>query len=298
MPSSDYFSDPIPGVTTGSNTTAPSPSSPSKVAAQPQSGRQFSGGTWFNPVYGDSHYNPGSYGYKKPPEKGGHIHYAIDIFAKSGQPVVAPITGTVTAAGYGEIAGYYVKLRGSDGIDYYFAHLKERPPVAKGQVVAGGTAIGSIGATGNAKGTSPHVHFSMKYNGKHINPHSWMQSGQQQSLQSILELANVDAQHAEYWERQAELLAPYADPELGGMDTNQWFKDVGPPESLLDKKQTNAGAFLGSMMNGLSNRVAGGSRTPIARSPVTLGAGNEEDLVAKGPESTEIRNTAGEQEGR
>lgn len=232
-----------------------------------QSQAKADGSLWFQPVFGDHHYNPGAYGYRKPPEKGGHMHWAIDIYGKVGQPVVAPVTGTITSAGYGDIAGYYVKMRGTDGIDYYFAHLNEKPPVAKGQKVQAGRAIGGVGATGNAKGTPPHVHFSMKKNGKHINPHSFMQSGQQQSLSKILELGGNPASEAEKWARQAELLAPYAQSQATGTSPEGWMLGQQPDQTGSAAPGARGQQMLGMMMDGFSRQLAGGSRTPIPRAP-------------------------------
>lgn len=134
---------------------------------------------WFFPhpsgnVEGEN-WNAGSYMPRHTKHSGSH--YAIDIYGNRGDPVVAPITGTVQDAGHGDTAGYYVKILGSDGVLYYFAHLDGVPMVSQGDQVTGGGQIGTVGNSGNARGTSPHTHFSMKRDGTPIHPAEWLRGG-------------------------------------------------------------------------------------------------------------------------
>jgi len=50
----------------------------------------------------------------------------------------------------------------TNGIVYYYAHLDSvTSEIKKGDEINKGTFIGTVGNSGNAKGTHPHLHFSM-----------------------------------------------------------------------------------------------------------------------------------------
>ncbi len=95
------------------------------------------------------------------PRSGGRKHKGIDIFANSGTPVLAAIGGTVTvAADSKRYAGIRVWVKGDDGRFYFYAHLQSES-VRPGQRVVQGQVLGRVGNTGNARGTRPHLHFSI-----------------------------------------------------------------------------------------------------------------------------------------
>jgi hypothetical protein len=103
--------------------------------------------------------------------KGDRSHYAIDIYAPRNAIVLAPVSGTVIGVGNGTLGGNYVRILGSDGVTYYFAHMNnDNPVVYDGQKITAGKTIGYVGNTGSAKSTSTHLHFSMKQGSKPINP--------------------------------------------------------------------------------------------------------------------------------
>lgn len=133
---------------------------------------------WANPVAGANEWSAGSFLYRRPPGavKAGKtpVHEGIDIYAERGTPIVAPVSGTVVSAGTGKRAGNYVKILGDDGITYYMAHMHDYA-VKKGQKVQAGWQIGRVGNTGNAQGTSPHLHFTMKNSsGQLVNPSPYL----------------------------------------------------------------------------------------------------------------------------
>jgi len=86
---------------------------------------------------------------------------AVDLFAARGTAVVAMIDGLIESAGYDETGGYYVSMRGDDGLTYYFAHLDALPLVGSGQRVTSGQRLGGVGESGNAAGTGPHLHLGI-----------------------------------------------------------------------------------------------------------------------------------------
>jgi murein DD-endopeptidase MepM/ murein hydrolase activator NlpD len=95
----------------------------------------------------------------------GHIHEGQDVAADEGTPVVAPVAGTVFWIAYqAEGAGYYVVIAGVDGRHYVFMHLQANSTlVTKGQAIAAGQRIASVGSTGGS--TGPHLHFEIWLNG-------------------------------------------------------------------------------------------------------------------------------------
>jgi peptidoglycan LD-endopeptidase LytH len=107
-----------------------------------------------------------------PRDGGRRRHLGVDIAAPIGMPVLAPVAGTVERTGSGGAGGRTVWLResGADRV-YYFAHL-DAVDVRAGQRVDAGARLGTVGTTGNAAGTVPHLHFSV-HEGRHVLDPWW-----------------------------------------------------------------------------------------------------------------------------
>ena len=104
---------------------------------------------------------------------GSREHHGVDIFAPRHTPVLAPSGSSVTRVGEGDIGGRYVWLYDSKRSMYlYFAHLETRE-VERGDKVIAGQQIGTVGNTGNARTTPPHLHFGIYRNGP-IDPLSFI----------------------------------------------------------------------------------------------------------------------------
>ena len=102
------------------------------------------------------------------PRPGGRRHVGVDVFAARGTPVVASVSGVVEHS-RGALAGLGYYLRGDDGNTYYGSHLDKL--VAPAGRVERGAVIGTVGTTGNAHGTPPHLHFELKPGGgASVNP--------------------------------------------------------------------------------------------------------------------------------
>ena len=109
------------------------------------------------------------------PRDGQRSHAGNDIFAKRGAPVVANVDGRIRTAS-GSRAGLAYYLEGVDGVTYYGSHLHELR-AASGESVKRGDVIGTVGNTGNAKGTPPHLHFEVKPGGgAAIDPYALLRS--------------------------------------------------------------------------------------------------------------------------
>jgi murein DD-endopeptidase MepM/ murein hydrolase activator NlpD len=111
----------------------------------------------------------------------GHIHQGQDITAAEGTPLVAPLASTVTWISYqAGGAGHYVVLRGIDGCDYVFMHLKTGSiVVAKGAVLTAGAQFAQVGNTGSSSG--PHLHFE-------IWPDGWYSSRDSKPIDPLPQL--------------------------------------------------------------------------------------------------------------
>lgn len=120
------------------------------------------GSNWVCPVDGARYFNDWGF-----PRGGSRFHEGNDLFAEIGAPVRAPVSGTVELI-EGTVGGLQFNLYGDDGIKYLGSHLDA--PGETGEVSAG-DIVGYVGTSGNARGTSPHLHFGMYRDGAAINPY-------------------------------------------------------------------------------------------------------------------------------
>ena len=122
------------------------------------------------PVEGKNSRSIGSV-FGDPRDGGARSHEGIDIFAPRGTPVVAVADGVITNVGNTNIGGRVVWQYDNDrDVTYYYAHLTEQH-VRVGQRIAAGTIVGTVGNTGNARTTPPHLHFAVYKPGRvAINP--------------------------------------------------------------------------------------------------------------------------------
>lgn len=89
-----------------------------------------------------------------------HWHQGTDIFAPYGAPAVAAENGVIQRLGQASLGGNKLWVRGDSGMSYYYAHLSAfAEGMENGRRVRAGEVVGYVGDTGNAKGTSPHLHF-------------------------------------------------------------------------------------------------------------------------------------------
>ncbi|WP_375419403.1 M23 family metallopeptidase [uncultured Hymenobacter sp.] len=94
-------------------------------------------------------------------DQGARRHEGVDIFAPRGTPVIAATAGTITRVAETSIGGRVVWLSAADLPHHlYYAHL-DRQLVQAGQQVRLGDTLGLVGNTGNARTTTPHLHFGV-----------------------------------------------------------------------------------------------------------------------------------------
>jgi murein DD-endopeptidase MepM/ murein hydrolase activator NlpD len=100
-----------------------------------------------------------------------HQHKGLDIFAPRGTPAVAAAGGIVSQKVDGAVSGLAVEVTDSAGTEYFYAHLDGfAPGLREGQYVRMGEVLGYVGDTGNARGTSSHLHFEVQPGGVPIPP--------------------------------------------------------------------------------------------------------------------------------
>jgi murein DD-endopeptidase MepM/ murein hydrolase activator NlpD len=90
----------------------------------------------------------------------GHKHKGIDIFAKSGTPVISATKGIVVYTGNWKLGGNVVLVMDPHLRYHYYAHLSVIG-THKFAVVSLGEEIGKVGNTGNAIHTPSHLHYSI-----------------------------------------------------------------------------------------------------------------------------------------
>lgn len=88
------------------------------------------------------------------------VHKGIDIFGKVGTPVLSTTDGVVLFTGEIAKGGKVVLVLGPRWRLHYFAHLDAIRTQAL-SFVASGEAVGTLGASGNAQGKPPHLHYSI-----------------------------------------------------------------------------------------------------------------------------------------
>ena len=101
--------------------------------------------------------------------------------APRGTPVVAAAAGTVERLFLSKPGGKTIYIRSPDRLRiYYYAHLDSyRADLSEHQLVAPGDLLGTVGSTGNADPSAPHLHFAVHkvradekwYQGRPVNPY-------------------------------------------------------------------------------------------------------------------------------
>lgn len=210
------------------------------------------------PVPGRTSRSIGSF-FGDPRDAGRREHHGVDVFAPRGTPVVASAESYVSRVDTTPVGGRVIWLRDSRrGASIYYAHLHETL-VQEGDRVNPGDTIGLVGNTGNARTTSPHLHFGLYFRGDGpLDPWDFL-------MELPTELETVDVELAELgeWVRVtgqeirlrdrptrigqvvAELPQHTAVRVMGGVGT--WYR-VQLPDG-------NSGFVAGRLMEGLSDPI-------------------------------------------
>lgn len=109
---------------------------------------------------------------------GDRSHEGIDVFAERGTPVTSTTRGVVGAVREGGLGGRQVWVRGPGLENHYYAHLDDwAEGLVAGDVVLPGDVLGYVGDSGNARGTSPHLHYGIYGDGGALDPLPRLRAG-------------------------------------------------------------------------------------------------------------------------
>lgn len=123
----------------------------------------------------DSYYISATFGTRSDPFNGARaMHEGIDMVSKLKSEVLATAPGTVTFAGWKGGYGRLVEIDHGLGVVTRYGHLYSIN-VKVGDVVDYRQEIGKLGNSGRSSG--PHVHFEVRYNGRPLDPMSFLKAG-------------------------------------------------------------------------------------------------------------------------
>ena len=101
------------------------------------------------------------------PYGGRRGHSGVDIKTKANDNIYAAFDGVVTMSAPHYGYGNCIVIKHAEGLETLYSH-QSKNLVKVGQKVKAGELIGLTGRTGRA--TTPHLHFEVKWNGRHFNP--------------------------------------------------------------------------------------------------------------------------------
>lgn len=128
-------------------------------------------GTIQSPIKG-TFYNSGNFSFQATDPRHPKGHMGVDMRASGGTSIYPMAPGVVTNVGIDPVGGNVVNISHVNGLRTYYAHMSS-VKVQKGDKVDNDTVIGTVGDTGNAKGTIPHLHFQVWKDNQIQNPASY-----------------------------------------------------------------------------------------------------------------------------
>ncbi len=110
------------------------------------------------------------------PRSGGRRHKGTDVYSTFDAPVYAFTSGTIQRIPNSGLGGLGLYLWGDDGNMFYYAHLNRiAAGIGVGNRVDAGDLVAYNGASGNARGGPPHVHYQLHPGGgAPVNPYPWL----------------------------------------------------------------------------------------------------------------------------
>jgi murein DD-endopeptidase MepM/ murein hydrolase activator NlpD len=141
---------------------------PGQTAQKPGDNAIPSAGGYTAPIH-DNWASSGGFDLTSKRPNGRIGHQGVDMRCPIGTPVYPLAPGVVSSVGTDPIGGNVVNVQHANGVRTYYAHLSTAK-VQKGDKVTTNTVLGTVGMTGNAKGTVPHLHFQVWKDGQIQDP--------------------------------------------------------------------------------------------------------------------------------
>lgn len=176
---------------------------------------------------------------------GWRLHQGLDIFAPYGTPVRAPVDGTVRLK-TGGLGGITVYVTQPDRTFWYLAHLAGTAPgLVDGAAVRTGQVVGYVGDSGNARGSSPHVHLEIHpRGGGPIPPKPVVDKFVADALALAPQLVQSYANAAQQGGQQAPpVFVPLPEPELETLTPREallWASAANPAGGTLRLVEADA----------------------------------------------------------
>jgi murein DD-endopeptidase MepM/ murein hydrolase activator NlpD len=149
-----------------------------QVAARVAEARRLdaiAGSTPLNPPLAVEYRETSGYGPRVDPFSSRRaFHAGLDMAAFERAPVVATSPGVVSFAGVRSGYGNCVEIDHGHGFKTRYGHLRDIQ-VVKGERVAIGQRVGSMGSTGRSTGT--HLHYEVWYRGMSYDPIKFLRAG-------------------------------------------------------------------------------------------------------------------------
>lgn len=135
-------------------------------AQQPLASRSFGAAAgqelWVPPLGGSLDI---SGAYRAPPHRYGAGHRGIDLAARTGEPVIAPVAGTVSFSGTVVDRGV-LSIRVDERTVYTLEPV--RSPLSAGEAVSSGAVIGEVASGGHC--LAECLHLGVRVDGEYVNP--------------------------------------------------------------------------------------------------------------------------------
>lgn len=121
------------------------------------------------------------FGYRIHPISGKASHHSGVDFAARSDPVFCVLDGSVKKSGKHKLLGKYIHIVHGK-VELIYGHLSHIL-VSKGDTVIAGQPIAITGSTGSV--TGEHLHFSVKFNDRFLDPLKFLRRLREQSDQSL-----------------------------------------------------------------------------------------------------------------
>jgi murein DD-endopeptidase MepM/ murein hydrolase activator NlpD len=192
-----------------------------------------------------------------PREAGRRSHHGVDIFARRHTEVLATSDARVRRVDEWKLGGNVIWLEDPErNIRLYFAHLQTQD-VEEGVWVQAGDRIGTVGNSGNARTTPPHLHFGVYVRGEGpIDPYPFLHQPRREPRPVRVTLENLGTWVRTKDDRVSLRPRPGADPPLGEVPRHTpVFVSAGASRS-----------YRVTLPNGLAGYVAESETEPLTDS--------------------------------